>query len=263
MATEFINKNVLSLLWKSDVLGTICDQPMMQDGAVRLFFFHAGLDCTKNPAKTHSALRMKGCVDEQHWQATFDTAAKLMVPSDTWLILSGKNDSFYKAARKDLRDLKPRVGIKELEIEPDEAQVAKLSRLESNSYGSVDLADRYMQVVKDPKDWKHRRAEDRRFVSGNTAFRKMSGVPLLAKSAMTTITHAEREKVFKGVVGSDKYSRSLRFGTGDDDAEAASEEDETEPVSDNAVVQPHSKVVFFYMELHPRVCLGKRGLPKR
>lgn len=257
MAAEYVARTVMLVTWRQSVLSTISEQPMMKDGTARLWSFNAGLDATKNPNKSISTWRMKAAIDEDHWACAFDTIVKSLGQADTAIVLSGRNSLFLKEVKKNFGDVKPKVGVKELEIEPDEGQVAKLLRLESNSYGSVDLSEKYLQVVKDPKAWRSRRSEERRFVGGNTAFRKMSNTPVLLKQSMTTVTFAEREKVFKGVMGSERFSRSTpsksSTGQGLADDQETDEDAEQEATETADVVKSSDEVVFFWMELHPRV----------
>jgi hypothetical protein len=262
LAKEYLTKNVLMVHWGQSVLDVISQQPMLQDGAARLWHFNGGLDATKNPPKAYSPWRMKGSIDEDHWKVSLDVASKMIGSHDTFIVLSGRNTLFYKDAKKAIQGLRPKVGYKDLVIEPDETQVAKVLRLEANSYGSVDMSEQYLQIVKDNKTWGTRLSQERRFVPGNTAFRKMSQTPVLFRANMTTIQHCEREKVLKTVLGSDKYSRATASAEADDGKPTAEDEDEENPEEDAdasaqpAVVEPESQVVFFWMESHPRVGNG-------
>ena len=66
---------------------------------------------------------------------------------------------------------------------------------------------------------------------------------------------AEREAVFKGVCGSDKWTRQKNGEKGDAKDGEVEEEDEDEDEADPApgIVDTSSALVFFHMELHPRV----------
>ena len=74
-----------------------------------------------------------------------------------------------------------KVGIKDLAMEPDEAQIANLFRLEGNSMGTLDMRDPYLQIMKSQKILFAKKAVARRFVPGNTAFKVMSHVPILSQ----------------------------------------------------------------------------------
>ncbi len=119
------------------------------------------------------------------------------------------------------------------------------------------MRDNYWEVVKTAKIFESKKAVARRFVPGNTAFKVMSHLPVLTKEAMTKINFTDRELVFKGVVGSDKWTRVGIKGASSAAGPADSEEDEEdEEVDDKTAVVPidsSSELVFFHMELHPRV----------
>ena len=73
-----------------------------------------------------------------------------------------------------------------------------------NRVGSIDLKDTYFKVTKTPP--RRTKGVPRRFLPGNTAFKTMSMAPLLEKEGMTKIPLEERERLFRGVTGSDKYT---------------------------------------------------------
>ena len=89
--------------------------------------------------------------------------------------------------------LKPRVGFRELEMEPSEAEYMSCCRVESNASGSLDICDQYVQVVHTSKVWASRKSVARRFVPGNTASKRMAGLPMLQVAQMATATVSERE----------------------------------------------------------------------
>ena len=275
MAADHVNKSVLILKWTPNLLKDVTAQPMVKDGAAKLWFFASGLDATKDPPKGYSMYRFKAGIDEEHLKAAIDIVSRTMTSADTFFIMSGRNTLVHKEAKKMLHALRPKVGFKDLTLEPDEAAIAKVLHLESNAYGSVDVTEPYFQVVKDTGVWKNRKCEDRRFVPGNTAFRRMTSVPIMAKADMITVTFVEREAAFRNVVASDKFSHSCRGGskgvivqvTGvnlpvtkekDEDGDEPIEDDDDVDMEPSAaaspdIVDPASKVIFFPMEYHQRV----------
>ena len=86
-----------------------------------------------------------------------------------------------------------------------------------------------------------RKSVPRRFVPGHTAFKCMSGVPMLERVGMATVAPEERERCFRGVVPSDKWLPNRRKEAGDaaGTPQAApteeDEEDEFEDVHDEEV----------------------------
>lgn len=67
MAEDFVSRNVIFFnreMHGKSLAEKIGAQPMIQDGASRLWFFNAGLDCTRDPPRSMSPWRMKACVDE-------------------------------------------------------------------------------------------------------------------------------------------------------------------------------------------------------
>jgi hypothetical protein len=156
-------------------------------------------------------------------------------------------------------------------MEPSEDDVAKNLRLDANACGSIDLRETYFQIVKDNNVFKGRKPEPRKFVPGNTAFRNMGHLPLLPKDHMTTVSYKDREAVFRGVTGSDQWTHAKKDKSSQAGPTASAaatesstlyEDDDAMQVDDEAaqaepgIVPPDSQVVFFWMELHPRVTLA-------
>ena len=270
MAAEHVNKTVLIMKWTPNLLKDLTVQPMVQDGAAKVWFFSSGLDATKDPPKSYSMYRFKAGIDEAHITAAIDIAARTMTAADTFFVMSGRNKLVHKEVKKILQELRPKFGIKDLILEPDEVAITKVLHLESNAYGSVDVTEPYFQVVKEANEWKQRKCEERRFVPGNTAFRRMTNVPILTKPEMTTVTVLEREAAFRNVVATDKFTHATRGGTKgvtvpvtkekDEDADDPPEDDDDEldmmeisAAAGPEIVDPASKVVFFLMEYHQRV----------
>ena len=268
MAAEHVNKSVLILKWSPNLLKDVTAQPMVQDGAAKVWFFSSGLDATKDPPRSYSMYRFKAGIDEEHLKAAIDISSRSMSAADTLFVMGGRNTLVHKEVRKILNALRPKVGIKDLTLEPDEAAIAKVLHLESNGYGSVDVTEQYFQVVKDANVWKQRKCEDRRFVPGNTAFRRMTPIPILTKTEMTTVTFLEREAAFRNVVATDRFTHASRGATKGVTGPVTTEKDEDgdDPMDDDdggdmelsaaaspEIVDPASKVVFFLMEYHQRV----------
>ena len=194
MARQFFEKNVILFVYtEGNLLDKISMQPMVQDQAARLFVYNAGADCTKDPPRYLSPYRMKACADEEHVTFAIDTTARLMTDADTGIFISGRNKLLYKDLKKQVQALKPRVGVRELEMEPSESEYMMCCRVESNASGSLDICDQYLQVVRSSKVWSSRKSVARRFVPGNTAFKRMSGLPMLPVAQMATATVSERE----------------------------------------------------------------------
>lgn len=256
MASEHLARFVVFLEWGAEnLVEKVNQQPMMRDGAARLFMFNAGTDCTKDPPMHVSPWRMKGMADEEHLSTCIEVATKLLTDADTIMLISGRNSLIYKDMRKKILDLKPKLSSKELVMEPDEAQFMQHIRIDANAFGSIDLKDPYIQVVKTSKVWKTRKSMPRRFVPGNTAFKKMSSLPMLSKESLTSISFAEREQVFRGVTPTDKWSHAARAANKQQPDSSGSEDEETPADQSQAVAADASaKTVFFWMELHPKVC---------
>ena len=253
-AEEHVAANVVFVKWSSDVLEFIASQPMLQDGASCLWFFNGGTDCTKDPARRLSAWKMKGVIDEDHCAKFVDVVSKMIRDGDTAIVTSGRNAHFFRDIKKLFLSMKPKMGVHEGVMEPEEAAVCKLLRLEANAVGSVDLTDPYLQIIKHPKMWKSRKPVERRFVPGNTAFKAMAGIPVLGRDAMTTVPFMDREAIFKSITPSDKWNGKKKGGEDDegcddDDDDAA----DALPAPGPGVVDESSLVPLFLMELHPRV----------
>ena len=256
-ASTFLSNHLLCLKWGSGIMQALSEQPMVKDGAARLFLFNAGCDATKDPAKKLNGYRMKSSVDEAHITSMVEVTSRLMGDADTALIISGRNQAFYKDAKKMVASLKPKVGLKELAMEPDEAALTKVMRLEANSSGTVDMRDGYLMFVKDNKLWKFRKSHERRFVPGNTAFKVMRGIPVQTLDQMEKVTFADREATFRGVVGSDKWTPGATSQASvqaeDNEEEAEEDDEEGECVAAPGLVDLSSLVVYWCMDLHPRV----------
>jgi len=267
MAAEHVSNNVVFLKWSdSDLIGKISMQPVVACGASRLWFFNCGTDATKDPPAKQSTMRMKGCADEEHINTMIDITSRMLTDADAGIIVSGRNSLFHRDAKKALNALRPRVGIRDLVMDPSEAEVLQHIRIDMNLIGTVDLRDPYLQFVKSSKLLRSRRGVPRRFVPGNTAFKVMGGLPVLERAAMAKVTFEEREALFRGVVGSDKWRPGCRTkkGSAGDAASSVgagetkeeSEHSESEMEVDEqppSMVDASAKVVAFHMELHPRV----------
>ena len=230
-------------------------QPMIKDGASRLFFFNAGTDATKDPSKRMSTYRMKASCDEDHLREMIDISSRLMGESDSGIIISGRNQLMHRDAKKFIAALKPKIPTRDLAMEPDEEQLLRFIRADTNVVGTVDARDQYIQFG---KSLQKRKGEPRRFVPGNTAFKIMGHLPVLDKSCMVQIPYDERETVFRSVQGSDRWQPGKKGAGGkaypdDEDIESEEEEGAVDDAQDAvAVVDGSAPVVFFWMELHPR-----------
>ena len=183
---------------------------------------------------------------------------------------TGRNIHVFKEYKKLVGEYKPRLGVHEVTLEPDDAQF--LAAVRAGMVGSIDPTDNMLQVVKSSAVWRKRKGEPRRFVPGHTCFRSMSGLPILAVEAMPKVTFEEREKVFRGIIATAKFSgRGAEAAAAGAAAGAAAavppqpdEGDEAEEEDDDDVVElgiitPTTKVVLFWMELHPKVCFLAYG----
>ena len=142
MAQEYLASNCLLLTWTSPTLvDSLTGHPLTKDGASKLFMWQAGLDATTGPSGRNSIYRMKASADEARLGSAIDITAKLMRDLDTGLFLSGRNNLLAKDMKKKLQSLKPRPGIKELLMSPDEEVLLKLLHGEGrNQYASLDPA---------------------------------------------------------------------------------------------------------------------------
>ena len=73
--------------------------------------------------------------------------------------------------------------------------------------GSIDLRETYYEVRKNRRPAK---GKARRFVPGNTAFTTMRPIPLVDLGSMTKISRCEKDRVFRGVQGDDKFAGRKR-----------------------------------------------------
>ena len=255
MATEFVHKNAVLLHWnQNQVIDQLMAHPLCQDGAAKLFTWQAGLDATKDPMGRQSVYRMKACADEQRMLASLSATARMMTEADSAIFVSGRNNLISKDLKKELNCFKPKLGLKEMSMEPDEEQYLSAVHGEGRSaVGSIDPRDVYFHVVKTPKQWKDRKPAARRFVPGNTAFKTMSKLPVLSKQAMLKASSKEREAIFRGVTGSDRWSpnkKTNKYDVDDDDEDEAENVAATEEGPE--IVSADGQVILFYMELHPK-----------
>ena len=198
---------------------------------------------------------MKAAADEDRMAQSVDIAARLLGDADAAIFTSGKNGLIAKDLKKTLQQCRPKLGVKELFMEPDEGAYLQAVHGENrSSVGSIDPKDTYFHVIKTPAKWKDRKPAVRRFVPGNTAFKSMSGLPILQKHAMLKVPGKEREAIFRGVIGSDKWTPGLnkrlsKGGAESESEEAAAVDDESD---DGATGDMDGNVILFYMELHPK-----------
>ena len=129
LTDEFFGKNIVCVdgsdISKED---KIAGQPLLQDGSAAFWNYNAGVDCTKDPRKRQSWLKMKGQADELKLKFSVNVVAKHSKPNDTGVFLSGGNKLIEKDLKKELRECKPKLHLKELGIDPDEAQVMNILR---------------------------------------------------------------------------------------------------------------------------------------
>ena len=130
------------------LIDKLTSQPFMNDGAVKLWIYHAGLDATKECPKHVSMYRMKANADEQYLKQVFEIVTRSMTEGDVGMFFSGRNSLIYRDIRKEALATKPRMGIRELAMEPDEEQLLKLIRPESNRCGSIDCREHYLLLGK-------------------------------------------------------------------------------------------------------------------
>ena len=161
-------------------------QPMMKDGAARLWSFNPGLDATKDPPRRVTPIRMKASMDEKHMKDAVTMVATCMTDADTAVFLTGRNALIEKDIRKELLSIKPKLSVKQLAMEPDSEQYLQVIRIDSNRAGTVDPREIYYQVTKSQQGRK-KKGTSRRFVTGNTAFKTMSHLPVLRKAAMVKV----------------------------------------------------------------------------
>ena len=90
MADELVKKNVLIDNYSESNLNAKLKSPMfMRDGGKNIFWFHAGLDATKDPPKCSSPVKMS--VIEDHLKLAATTSVEAMADDDVLLMLSGKS----------------------------------------------------------------------------------------------------------------------------------------------------------------------------
>ena len=82
---------------------------------------------------------MKAAADETRVDSSIDMMAKLMRDLDSALFFSGRNTLIAKDLKKKIQALKPKLGVKEMQISPDEEVLLRLLHGEGrNQYASLD-----------------------------------------------------------------------------------------------------------------------------
>ena len=120
-------------------MDALCGHPLTKDGASKLFCWQAGLDATTGPTGRTSIYRMKAAADETRVDSSIDMMAKLMPDLDSALFFSGRNTLIAKDLKKKIQALKPKLGVKEMQISPDEEVLLRLLHGEGrNQYASLD-----------------------------------------------------------------------------------------------------------------------------
>ena len=244
LVVEQLNRSCVFLrLDENNLVGNLTNQTLIKDGSTKVWIWQAGLQATRDPPRRVSPLKMKASASEENLRFAVDTFSRCLGDSDVGLFLSGKNLHVWQAIRKELSQLKPRPAMRELSLDVDEQQLVKRIRLGSR-IGSVETSETYMMIMKNSKSFAKLRSGPRRFCGGNSAFKRMSNAPILEKSAMARASVDERERLFRGVVASDKWAPNKSN---------EEEDDEEEDDADATVAIPAGDVVLFHMEHHPKV----------
>ena len=136
----------------TDVENKLLNQPSMQDGAAKLWFFNAGCDCTKEPTKRGSLYRMKSAVDEVHLNSAVSMVSKCLGEGDACIFVSGRNSIVYTDMKRLFTALKPKVGIRELAMEPAEDQLLRNIRIEGSCMSTIDPKDPILVRLEECKD---------------------------------------------------------------------------------------------------------------
>jgi hypothetical protein len=168
--------------------------------------------------------------------------------------------NYVKDILKEAKACKPKLVVKERAMEPDEEAYLRLVRTDQSNMGTVDPTDHFVSITKKNNKSNYTKGTPRRFVGGNTAFKTMANLPILIKSEMITVPLADRNRVFKTIQSTDKYNSSGKKDAEADDDDG-SQEDELDPDA-NDILQTDSsgRVVFWWMELHPKAWLAVRAM---
>lgn len=256
LATEQMSRYIVFLHHDdASLMDKLMGQPMLNDGSVKLWSWSAGLQATKDPPLKVSPYRMKGYASEENLKLCIDVTSRCLGESDTALWFSGKNSFVWAAIKKEVGNLRPRVGARELCLEVDTQQLMSYLRVDANRAGTIDPQEPYLLMMKTRRALLQRKSGPRRFVGGNSAFKCMAGLPLLRKSAMLHVPVDERERCFRGVAPTEKWcpnksraSAGAAPASGDLDDEEEDHEDDL----DTAMPDASGKVVLFWMEMHPK-----------
>lgn len=169
MATEFLNKNCFMLHWGNKVVEELSAHALLKDGAAKLFAWNAGLDATKDPAGKMSCYHMKASADEERMTQSIDITARQPGEADAAIFTSGKNNLIAKGLKKTLTQRKPKLGVKELSMEPDETTYLQEVHGENrSSVGSIHpkkcVLPRHQEPFKNGKIESSKRTTWRLFV---------------------------------------------------------------------------------------------------
>eukprot|EP00971_Amphidinium_carterae_P074929 1480656-Amphidinium_carterae.1 len=91
--------------------------------------------------------------------------------------MSGRNTMFYNFLVKELRSFKPKLGMRELAMEPDFESFMQVMRCGANRLGTVETREPYVAIAKTQKIFGNMKTQQRRYTPGNTAFKVMYGLP--------------------------------------------------------------------------------------
>ena len=261
IATEYLANQIIFFHWDTPSLSDkIAMQPMLSDGNPSLWFFNAGTDATKDPAARSNYIKMRGQPIEEHATFMLNLSARMLTALDTAVVISGRNNAFYSWVKKEVIAMKPRVGMRDLFMEPDDDELLQCIRAERSLVGSVERRDAYIQFVKTPAVLKGKRGQERRFTGGHTAMKGMTNLPILKKDAMISVPIQERELTFRNVTPSDKFSQVKRKqqdgpGDGGDHSSSGEEAEDGDASVTPSVIDPKASVVYFWMEMHPKVLM--------
>lgn len=88
----------------------------------------------------------------------------------------------------------------------------------------------------------------------------MANLPILTKSEMITVPLADRNRVFKTIQGTDKYNPCSKKDAEADDDDGSQEDEPDQDANEISQMDSSGKVVFWWMELHPKAWLAVRAM---
>lgn len=201
------------LVWTDGVAAVktkIANCDVMKDGSTVFFEYNAGLDAAQ-AVKKHGYARLKGASVQEVLDASIAIVMSHLKGSDSALFAAGKNKDVFKYVKKEFNAYKPKPVLQHYNVNPlyeDFAKLAKIGEGKRHRAATVDPSDDWLHV------WKARDSVPAggawKFFSGNSALKKIDGVPLLQQSDMPKATPDQHSPVHAIM----PYSSPLHYTAG-------------------------------------------------